>query len=306
MPGEALSGMPERRADRDAQPPYLLRSVDNALQLVRLMADGQPRRLGEVAAYLGVAPSTAHRLLGSLRHRGFVIQDRRDVYRPGPALTEIAMAATAGLDIRRVARPALERLRDTVRETVSLLVLVGTNVLFIDSIEGPQSVRVGSRLSMVFPARLTSAGKALLAALPEPDVARLYPATSPVWQELDQVRRAGFGTNFEEREVGVSAIGACVRDRAGSPLAAVAIAAPASRLPGMAEAQRLARPLLGAVASIERSLRDERTGTAGAAPLAPGDAASRGNSRRNSRCRGGVLPDERAAGGNAAASAPAK
>ena len=245
-------------ADGDDRAPYLLKSVDNALRLVQLMADGQPRRLAEVAAHLGVAPSTAHRLLGSLRHRGFVVQDRRDVYRPGPALTEIAMAATAGLDIRRVARPALERLRDAVRETVSLLVLEGTNVLFIDSVEGPQSVRVGSRLGMVFPARLTSAGKALLAALPEPDVARLYPASPQLWQELEQVRRAGFGVNFEEREVGVSAIGACVRDPAGSPLAAVAVAAPASRLPGMAEAEGLVRPLLGAVASIERLFRDEQ------------------------------------------------
>jgi DNA-binding IclR family transcriptional regulator len=119
---------------------------------------------------------------------------------------------------------------------------------------------------MVFPARPTSAGKALLAALPEPDVARLYPASSPVWRELEQVRRAGFGTNFEEREVGVSAIGACIRDPAGSPLAAVAVAAPASRLPGLAEAQPLVRPLLGAVASIERLLRDEQ------ARLAAGNA----------------------------------
>jgi DNA-binding IclR family transcriptional regulator len=250
-------------ADRDDPAPYLLKSVDNALRLVRLMADGQPRRLGDVAAYLGVAPSTAHRLLGSLRHRGFVVQDRRDVYRPGPALTEIAMAATAGLDIRRVARPALELLRDTVRETVSLLVLEGTNVLFIDSVEGPQSVRVGSRLGMVFPAHLTSAGKALLAALPEEDVARLYPTSARIWRELEQVRRTGFGTNFEEREVGVSAIAACLRDPAGSPLAAVAVAAPASRLPGMAEAGALAGPLFGTVASIERLLRDEQARLAG-------------------------------------------
>jgi DNA-binding IclR family transcriptional regulator len=243
---------------RGNEEPYLLKSVDNALRLVRLMADGSPRRLGEVAAYLGVAPSTAHRLLGSLRHRGFVVQDRRDAYRAGPALGEIAMAATARPDIRRVARPALERLRDSVQETVSLLVLEGTNVLFIDSIEGPQSVRVGSRLGMVFPARHTSAGKALLAALPEPDVARLYPAASPLLPELERVRRAGFATNFEEREVGVSAIGACVRDPAGSPLAAVAVAAPASRLPGMAQAAALVEPLLAAVAFIERLFRDEQ------------------------------------------------
>jgi DNA-binding IclR family transcriptional regulator len=141
---------------------------------------------------------------------------------------------------------------------VSLLVLEGTNVLFIDSIEGPQTVRVGSRLGMVFPARHTSAGKALLAALPEADVARLYPGPSPLWQELGGVRGAGFATNFEEREVGVSAIGACIRDPAGSPLAAVAVAAPASRLTGAPQAAPLVEPLLAAVAYIERLFRDEQ------------------------------------------------
>lgn len=251
-------------APGDSQP-YLLRSVDHALRLIRLMAQGRPLRLAEVAAHLGVAPSTAHRLLGSLRYHGFVIQEgRAGRYGPGPALLELAMAATASIDIRRVARPALERLRDSVQETVSLLVLEGTNVLFLDCIEGPQSVRVGSRLGMVFPAHLTSAGKALLAALPQADVARLVDPGSPLWQELEQVRQAGYGTNFEEREVGVSALSACVRDAAGAPLAAVAIAAPAGRLSTPQQAAALSPALRGAVSAIERSLRDEQAGLAGA------------------------------------------
>lgn len=241
------------------------------------MAEGRPLRLAEVAAYLGVAPSTAHRLLGSLRYHGFVIQEgRAGRYGPGPALLDIAMAATASIDIRRVARPALEQLRETVQETVSLLVLEGSNVLFIDSIEGPQSVRVGSRLGMVFPAHLTSAGKALLAGLPPADVARLVPPDSPLWQELGQVREAGYGTNFEEREVGVSALSACVRDPAGAPLAAVAIAAPAGRLSTPEQAAVLVPPLQGAVSSIERLLRDEQAGLAGALRRdLPGDGSVR-------------------------------
>ena len=261
-----------RKEEPAESQPYLLRSVDHALRLVRLMAEGRPMRLAEVAAYLGVAPSTAHRLLGSLRYHGFVIQEgRAGRYGPGPALLEMAMAATASIDLRRVARPVRERLRDSVQETVSLLVLEGTNVLFIDSIEGPQSVRVGSRLGMVFPAHLTSAGKALLAALSPADVARLVPPDSPLWQELEQVRRAGYGTNFEEREVGVSALAACVRDPAGAPLAAVAVAAPASRLSTPQQAAALFPALQGAVSSIERLLRDEQAALAG---TLRGDVAS--------------------------------
>jgi len=262
------------RKERDGQP-YLLRSVDHALRLVRLMAEGRPLRLAEVAAHLGVAPSTAHRLLGSLRYHGFVVQEgRAGRYGPGPALLELATAASASIDIRQVARPVLEWLRDEVQETISLLVLEGPNVLFLDCLEGPRSVRVGSRLGMVFPAHLTSAGKALLAALSPADVARLLPPDSPLWQELERVRRAGYGTNFEEREVGVSALAACVRDPAGAPLAAVAIAAPAGRLSTPEQAAPLVPALQGAVASIERLLRDEQAGLAGVLRrdvAAPGD-----------------------------------
>jgi DNA-binding IclR family transcriptional regulator len=56
-------------------PAYLLRSVDHALQLLLLFRSKQSLRVSEVADHLGVARSTAHRLLGMLVHRQFAEQD---------------------------------------------------------------------------------------------------------------------------------------------------------------------------------------------------------------------------------------
>jgi DNA-binding IclR family transcriptional regulator len=250
-------------------------SVDNALKLLRLVAEVQGLRVIDAAQALHVAPSTAHRLLGALLRHGFVTQERnRGPYRPGPALAEIALAAIAPVDLRRVSRPLLIQLRDLVRETVNLIILQGQNILFIDSVEGPRSVRVGSRLGMVFPAHLTAGGKALLAGLPAEDVIRRFSlgpdALAPAgWrrlrQELDRVRQDRYATNFEEREIGVSAVAVAITDVRGAPLAALAISAPADRLCGPEHVEALLPPLRATAGVIESRLQMDQSA------LAPGD-----------------------------------
>src|SRR6202012_5685740 len=119
-----------------------LTSVDNALRLLQLVAERQALRVSEAAELLGVARSTAHRLRSGLRRRDFLMQDKPNgAYRPGPALHAIGMAAISKIDIRRIAQPVLEQLRDQTRETSSLAILEGTMSRFIECFEGVSAVR---------------------------------------------------------------------------------------------------------------------------------------------------------------------
>src|SRR3954467_2196780 len=187
-------------------------SVDNALWLLQLIGERRALRVAEAADLLGVARSTAHRLLAALRRRGFVTQDRPNgAYRPGPALYEIGLAAVSRIDIRRVARPVLEQLREETQETVSLAVLEGTTVRFLDCAESPRSVRVGNRTGVVRPAHASAVGKAILAGLPDTDLDRRYPDgqlppggapaaltdVDGLRVELAEIRRRGFALNWE-------------------------------------------------------------------------------------------------------------
>ena len=89
-----------------------LTSVDNALWLLQLVGERQALRVSEAADLLGVARSTAHRLLSALRRRDFVIQDRPNgVYRPGPALHAIGMAAISRLGTAPAASAASRVMR---------------------------------------------------------------------------------------------------------------------------------------------------------------------------------------------------
>jgi DNA-binding IclR family transcriptional regulator len=242
-----------------------LSSVDNALRLLVLLGERRVLRVADAAEGLGVARSTAHRLLSSLREHGFALQDRANgAYRPGPVLTEVGLAAVGGIDIRRVARPVLEELRDQTGETVSLSLLEGRNVRFVDCVEGTRSVRVGDRTGLALPAHCTAGGKVLLAALSPAELARRYAqheltvrteSSVGSWdelrRELEATRRDNYAINREEGERGICAIATAVRDPAGAPLAALAVVVPAGRLDG-----DLARELLPSVLAAGARLRD--------------------------------------------------
>lgn len=243
-------------------------SVDNALVLLQLVGERQALRVAEAADLLGVARSTAHRLLSALRRRGFAIQDRPNgAYRPGPALFEIGLAAVSRIDIRRVARPVLDQLRELTNETASLAVLEGATVRFVDCAESLRAVRVGNRTGIVRPAHASAVGKAVLAGLSDAELDRRYPdetlppatttaaltSTSSLRAELEVIRAQGYALNWEESADGVCAVSVALRDSAGQPLAGLGIAAPSSRI-GSPDALRAFVPALqdGAEEVLER------------------------------------------------------
>ena len=245
-------------------PTYPVGAAGNALRTLALLHESGELRVAEVADHLGVARSTAHRVLAMLVFHGFAEQDRRKAYVPGPALRKISGSAPPP-DLTTVVRPHLQTLAETVRETTHLMVIEGNGARFLDGVEGPQALRVSFRTGTLLPAHVTSGGKALLAELPWDRLESLYPSGLPSggagvptsWsrlrKELAAAKRLGYAVNLQESERGVNAVGACLRDRSGRAVAAIAVAAPAARCP-RTRLTELAGPLLSTVAEINRAL----------------------------------------------------
>lgn len=251
---------------RGSSPSYPVSAAGNALRAVRLLHEHGELRVMDVADRLGVARSTAHRILAMLVFEGFAEQDRHKAYRPGPALRAISGSQAAPPpDLITLARPHLQRLSDTVRETTHLIVLEGNGARFLDGVEGPQALRVGYRTGALLPAHVTSGGKALLAELPPERLRALYPNGLPeqgartpegverLVAELTTIRRTGWALNLQESERGVNAVGVCVRDRTGVAVAAVAVAAPSARCP-RSRLTELAQPLRSVARDISGEL----------------------------------------------------
>ena len=251
-----------------SQPAYHIASVDHALRLL-LMLKSQPRiRVSDAADELGVARSTAHRLLGMLVYHGFATQDPSSrAYRPGPVLVEVGMGALTRIDVRQRAKAFLVRAAALTGETTSLQILEGTQARFVDSVESINTVRVGSRAGVSMPAHLVSGGKAMLAAMSSRALLALYPnerlrppltsasitSRKELIDELASIRAQGYSVNHEQSTSGLIAVGVAVRGSDGSPLAAMTVAGPASRM-DPAKIAEAAGALLEAVRELEAQL----------------------------------------------------
>lgn len=234
---------PEPVADSLA-PQYPIESVDNALKLLLLLGEYPQIRLSEATRYLGVASSTAHRLLAMLSYRGFVRQDPvSKAYLPGPALTSVAFAIFGRIDVQRTAMPIMRALSERLRETIHVGVLDGSSVRFVAAVEGPSAVRVASRLGRTMPAHCTSTGKVMLAQLPEPELRQLLPdeqleaitvhsinSRAELQAELSRIRERGYAVNREESEEGVASVAVVIPTQAPGLRLALNAAAPQHRL----------------------------------------------------------------------------
>lgn len=234
------------------RPSYPIESVERALRLLVEFERVDSIMIPEAAELLGVSRSTAFRLLNVLQHHEFVEQDpRTKAYRGGPVLKRIGLAVVRNLELGANLRPLLQRIVDAVGETAHVVVLQGTDALFLDSVESPKVLRTASRTGTALPAYCTAGGKALLAqlspqqlqlALPNGRLKKLtsHSVTSrrELLAELDEARERGYAVNRGESEDGVSAVGVAI-DEAGHSELAVTISG-ADRNMGEAKLKEIA------------------------------------------------------------------
>ncbi|GAB2882879.1 IclR family transcriptional regulator [Streptomyces mayteni] len=217
-------------------PPYGVTSVDHALRLAVILQVEGPLTVSEAAARLGVARSTAHRLLSTLVYRDFAVQNDDDrSYRVGPVLELAAQTRSDVAELRAAALGPMRALVDVLDETANLSVRTGRTVRFIASVECDQALRVGKREGMVFPAHQVTGGLVMLATLDDDELTALYggaedrPDLTKLRAELRAVRRSGVALNLERSERGVVAVGRGVTAPDGDTIAAVAVSMPSVR-----------------------------------------------------------------------------
>lgn len=220
-----------------------VRSVQRALELLSAVAHGEEMPLAQLAEATSLAPSTAHRLLTTLVDLGFVQQDPSRRYGPGQRLLGLVSAAEQRVAaLRAAALPHMTELVQACGETAHLTILDGREVVFVDQVLGPGTIRMEVKVGTRMDAHVTAAGKALLAwqseayvgSLLETDLQRFTPQTitdpDDVRRELTQVRQRGWATESEEHEHGAACVAAPILGTTGPPLASLSISGPTSRL----------------------------------------------------------------------------
>ncbi|MBV9605391.1 MAG: IclR family transcriptional regulator [Solirubrobacterales bacterium] len=246
-------------------------SVARAIALLDAVAESDGgARVGELARRIGVNPSTASRLLGTLEAGGLVERSPQGPYRLGLKLVALADRVLGQLDVRDRARPWLSWLVQETGETATLSVPGGGEAITVDFVPSPSSVVSLARLGRPSVAHATAAGKVMLAfgapagapsgepsGAPDHDLVayteRTITDARGLAEELDRVRSAGLAEAVGEREPDLNALAAPVLGRGGELVAILGLQGPAARLPAAAR-RALRDPLLRAASELGQSL----------------------------------------------------
>jgi DNA-binding IclR family transcriptional regulator len=217
--------------------------IARAAQILRAL-DGEPNglSLSQLSERLSLPRSTVHRVVTALATEGFLAAaSPNGRVRLGPELARLALASRR--ELRAELRPYLQRLFDSLNETVDCAVLDGDHLRFIDQIPAPHRLRAVSAVGATFPLHCTANGKALLAELSVEEVTRVLPtrlkrctpatltARSELMAELETVRASRVAFDRDEHTTGISAAGIAVRDPFGA-LAAISVPMPTQRFDG--------------------------------------------------------------------------
>lgn len=222
-------------------------AIDRGLTVLLALAEAGPAgfALAELAGRLGVNKTTLHRVLAALRFRAFVVQDpATGRYALGPAALALGDRFFDERSLPALLHPALLALVTRVDELVHLGMLTGAHVLYLDKVEPDRAIRVWSAVGRLMPAVTTALGRAILAwrgttraALETymPAAADRAVDADQVWRALERARARGYATEEQENEPGVACVAVPLL-RAGTPIAAVSVSAPAERM----DAERIA------------------------------------------------------------------
>lgn len=215
-----------------------VQSVASALAVLECFRTDEELGVSDIARRLGVAKSTAHRLLSTLVTHGLIEQNpRTGKYLLGMHLYELGQLAMSRNHLRSVALPTLAELRRRSGLTVQLAVPDGADVIYTERLETTLGVSLMRKSGHRLPAHTTSSGKAIAAFNPAFAALRRrlgFPARTPATittaeefdRVLQQTRKQHGAISYDEATVGVSSCAAPLHGPSGEAIAAVSLVGP--------------------------------------------------------------------------------
>ncbi|GMQ85841.1 MAG: IclR family transcriptional regulator [Acidimicrobiia bacterium] len=247
--------------------PQTIAAVERAADVLNVFTelDGATAGVTELSSQLGLSKAVVHRILASLRVKGFVdVDESTRRYSLGPASLALGLTYLQQIDVRDAARSVLRDLSDRTNETATLSVRRGDVRMYVDQVTPPREVKMTVQLGHPYPLHAGGSSKAFLAYLPDTRVDEYLSGplealgkntiTDParLREELAVIRKRGYASSFGERMEGAGSIAAPVFDHENGPVAVISVCGPVERFRD--EVDEIAPVLLAATTRLSRRL----------------------------------------------------
>jgi IclR family acetate operon transcriptional repressor len=204
------------------------------LKVLEALASHQPMGARALARILDDDKSAVQRAITTLADEGWVHQaaGKPGQWEVARRIMAVADRAHGGYDLKRRARPALEKLRDDSSETVVLVVPDVIGLVVADVVESRELLRVVFPIGAAVATEVSAAGRAILSLLaphhrvellgkePDPTLLGIWAAT----------RDRGYAISERETDPGATSLGSALLDYDGHPCGAVCVIGPCERL----------------------------------------------------------------------------
>ncbi|RKT89005.1 DNA-binding transcriptional regulator, IclR family [Saccharopolyspora antimicrobica] len=220
-------------------------ALRRGLDILEMLAESSEElRVPEITRRLGLPRATTHELVNTLVDRGYLtLSKETGRVALGVKALQLGAGYERGIDLASVGRECATEVAAACGETVQVVVRDGAFVVFIVRIDSTHPVRLVSQAGSRLPATCTAGGKAMLSALPAPELDALFPDDRALQKmtpnsigtrhrllaDLDAARERGWAEENCESNDHAACVAAPVYDRLGACVAAMSISVPVVR-----------------------------------------------------------------------------
>jgi DNA-binding IclR family transcriptional regulator len=244
-------------------------ALAKGISVLRFIAESEdPAGITRLSKELHLSIGAVQRVTYTLSELGYL---RKAVsgqgYILGPKGWALGLSIVNRIDLKNIAHPYLKDLSDSVGEIVSLGIVEGPEMIYLDRIKTHHILNLNLNIGARLPAYSTSLGKAVLAFLPEPELAEFLDRfelksftrntitdKTKFREELRRIRKRGFSINNGETDNGIRSVAAPVRDRSGRAIASINISVPSIRVTLEDLQTRFAREVTRVAEAISEAL----------------------------------------------------
>lgn len=230
--GRERPGQGPRCANSDTlrRVPQIAQTADHALRILEELGMGEPLSASQLCQRLDINRTVAHRLLKTLEARGFVMK-KGTTFAIGATL--IRLAGTVEPDLRMIAVPCMAAVAQQTHESVVLHVVDGQQAVVLEqAVATEHLVQVSHRLGSRHPLFSGASGRAILAFLPDKEVAKVLKGTDDldaIERSLELIREQHFAVSHDELQMGVHGIAVPLFGADETAIGSIAILVPTSR-----------------------------------------------------------------------------
>jgi len=230
--------------------------------------------LAAIARRSGLPLTTVHRLVRELTTQSALVRGSDGDYEIGSKLWSLGILASVHADLREIALPYMEDLRQLGNDVVQIAVLDGVRGLVVERIAGSRAMDVLSKPGTRLPLHATAVGKVLLAFGDDEllnavvnSLDRFTEQTitnsTQLRAQLRQITAQGFAMTKEELAEGSTSIAVPLRAKGGNVIASLGVIAPSDTR----DVQKLVPVMLVTAAALSKKLAEMGLVSASSIPV---------------------------------------